>query len=471
MSARYEQLQKSSPCLYTPGSPVVIVAFGLLKDTETGSVIAQVKFQSIDTRRIVAARVDVHTYDISGDPLEGLTDFQYLDLNVSRDDLFGAKTAIHLPDYRTRQFSLQVNRIVFSDNTEWASPASAVWEPIVMQSLTAVLGSRELVEQYRRETIAAAEFVPEILADLWICSCGTLNRNTETACFSCLLAKERAFTAFDKHRLDENLAAHKATLREEAERQRVEREAAEERRKRQINRIKKKAIRISKILLPIIACIGVVLILFAVICAPKKSAETVLYERFAKVTDGHNIASIQSSPTSTEPSVFEPFVTLSPIPAPMSTPQAMDTPISASTLAPTQTLTPTTSQAPTSAPTSKPAVTPTQASTPTPTPRPTPTPTTNTTPTPTPTPKPTPIPTPDLTQGQRGFPKSGLTNSDYTNIRSTPSIDGNTLDWLNAGTELTIYRQEGDWYYVLVTNYPYQLYGYILVSEVTLKNG
>ena len=47
MAERFERLYKLSENLYIDGAPIIISAGALLKDTATGSVVAQIKFHSV----------------------------------------------------------------------------------------------------------------------------------------------------------------------------------------------------------------------------------------------------------------------------------------------------------------------------------------------------------------------------------------------------------------------------------------
>ena len=62
MSNRFEKLY-SLPCsLYAPNSPVIIVAGVLLKDTQTGRVLAQLKLKNISPKTIKAVTISVVPY-------------------------------------------------------------------------------------------------------------------------------------------------------------------------------------------------------------------------------------------------------------------------------------------------------------------------------------------------------------------------------------------------------------------------
>ena len=99
MSERYSKLFTLPENLYTTGAPVVIAAGALLKDNQSGNVLAQLKLQNINSRRIKAATVQIFPMDTAGDAIDETATYQYLDLNAGRDEFFGQKTAIPLTVY------------------------------------------------------------------------------------------------------------------------------------------------------------------------------------------------------------------------------------------------------------------------------------------------------------------------------------------------------------------------------------
>ena len=61
MSERYSRLFSLPTNLYAIGSPAIIVAGALLKDNQTGKVLAQLKIQNITTNPIKAVTVATST--------------------------------------------------------------------------------------------------------------------------------------------------------------------------------------------------------------------------------------------------------------------------------------------------------------------------------------------------------------------------------------------------------------------------
>ena len=242
MGERYSKLFTLPENLYTTGAPVVIAAGALLKDSQTGNVLAQLKLQNITSQTIKAATVQIFPMDTTGEAIAENTTYQYLDLSAGRDTFFGQKAAIPLPNAATRSFSVIVTEVIFLDNTKWLAdgkewrslkkPASIGW------------GDPELVKQFHCDYGEHSNNMLLEDEDLWICVCGAINRSGETCCHRCrqTLDNLRAFNIEDlRKRKDERLALEAA--------------AAEKRRSEE----KQRNLRIAKIA-------SIVLVAIAVLC-------------------------------------------------------------------------------------------------------------------------------------------------------------------------------------------------------------
>ncbi len=263
MSERYTRLFALEENLYSEGSPVVLSAGALLKDNQTGAVLAQLKIKNIGDKRIKAAAVRIACFDTLGKPLEGVVEKEYLDLDAGRGTEFGQKTLISLPDASARSFSVSVAWVAFSDNTVWNASGEALSALPKPTSLSEVLGDEELVKQYRVKYGAGAKTFPQKHKDLWFCACGALNRTDEEACHVCgqKLANLLPFDA-------EALKAEKnARLQKEAD----ERRRAEEEAKAAAAEKAKKSKKTAMIVTPIICfCIAFVILLTQVIIPKQK---------------------------------------------------------------------------------------------------------------------------------------------------------------------------------------------------------
>ena len=183
MSERYGKLFSLPENLYAEGSPVLVAAGNLLKDTQTGKILAQLKLKSISRSTIKAARVVLVALDTMGKPLDSETEKEYLDLSVGQGEEFGQKTAIPLPNASTRGFAVRVKQIIFADNSTWDG-TDAAWEPVpAAESLLHKLGDEETVRQYRLKFGGKCEVAAREHKDLWLCACGIWNR--EPKCCGC----------------------------------------------------------------------------------------------------------------------------------------------------------------------------------------------------------------------------------------------------------------------------------------------
>lgn len=214
---RYTSLYRLPENQYTAGSPVLLEAGALLKDSRTGAVLVQLKIRSVSAKLIRAVMVAVDAFDVSGAPLEGVPEYQYLDLSVPRDEPFGQHQAIVLPDANTRRASVRCTRVVFADGTSWEADPSTVWSPLPERTALEEALSPELAEQYRRDTAACAQMLPQRCGSLWSCACGALNSAEEKVCHRCGLSLDAQLAALDETALREHLAAYKEAEAKKAE--------------------------------------------------------------------------------------------------------------------------------------------------------------------------------------------------------------------------------------------------------------
>lgn len=184
MSERYSKVFSLPENLYAEGAPVVIAAGALLKDNQTGRVVAQLKLRNISPKTIKAATVCLSPMNTVGNPLGDAVSYEYLDLNSTRDTDFGSKSAIPMPDITTRSFDAAVVEVIFTDNSVWKA-SDAAWEALKgPEALTSRLDS-EMVKQFQIEYGSGAKNFFLEQKDLWHCVCGAVNRQGETVCHSC----------------------------------------------------------------------------------------------------------------------------------------------------------------------------------------------------------------------------------------------------------------------------------------------
>ena len=143
MSERYVKVFSGEPNLYAENAPVVIQASALLKDSETGKMIAQLKVQNISGKVISYVKTTITQFDAVNNPLGDSIDFEYLDLSATDKEDFGSKKPLPLPNASVRAFRVGVCTVGFADgsvwtgnNTDWKSEAedSAVSKAIAVEA-------------------------------------------------------------------------------------------------------------------------------------------------------------------------------------------------------------------------------------------------------------------------------------------------------------------------------------------------
>lgn len=252
MSERFERLFSLPENSYSKGSPVVVAAGALLKDTETGKIIAQLKLKSISAKTIKAVKVVLSPLDTVGNPLEGIVACEYLDLNVQRDEEFGQKKAIFLANPSTRSFLAEVTEVAFADNEVWTS-TNNLWHQLPKyETLDKELLDQAVIEQYRLKYGNKAKYWPIKSDDLWFCTCGVFNGSEEASCHHCGIQSEALF------------ACDLDALRAEAN-QRVEQEKEARNKEAQ----KQKRIAIS-VISAVTVCIAIILLITKLIIPSTK---------------------------------------------------------------------------------------------------------------------------------------------------------------------------------------------------------
>lgn len=264
MSERYSKLFSLTENLYATGSPVLIAAGALLKDNQSGKIIAQIKLRNIHRKAIKAAKVCIVPFDTVGCTLGDAVHYQYLDLSAARNEEFGQKIPIALPDAATRSFAATVEEIAFTDNSIWKATGEP-WEVLPVPTFIAKFHGAEFEKQFKIKYGQNCKNLPLSEKDLWYCACGELNRQEETNCHKCgkVYSEISSFSVDELNaEKDARLAKEKAQAEEAAEQARVQ---AEENRKK----VKK----LAKIIVPIvvIAIIAIIAVsAFTATQAPKK---------------------------------------------------------------------------------------------------------------------------------------------------------------------------------------------------------
>lgn len=223
MAERFTRLFQLGNDLYLDGSPVIVCAGALLNDTVTGAVIAQIKYQNISEKKIVAAKVQLCAYDAMRAALDERIEYSYHNLNLSSGAYWGGDKAIILPDRASNSFEIIGFSVAFDDGTCWKSECVDTFISIPASPLLVdELHDMALVEQYCIETTPKAKYVPIEYGSLWRCACGCINQGA--VCTGCNTEKTAAFEELSIPLLSEKMAERlEIEARQKAEKQEKER--------------------------------------------------------------------------------------------------------------------------------------------------------------------------------------------------------------------------------------------------------
>ena len=238
MSERYTRVYTQKENLYASGAPVIIKAGALLKDNQTGDILAQLKFKNILIKRIKALKIQLYPYDTMGNLLDETVAYQYLDLSAGLNSEFGSKEPVLVPNPVTRAFSVKVVSVAFADNTIWTA-GTEPWEPLPAQIKFKDKNHPEFVKQYHLTYGENANYLLLEEKDLWFCVCGAANEKDNEKCIVCGKSLEKL------RQFDMDALKRACVMRLKAEQIQKEKEEQEQQEKRAESR--KKRIKLIKI--------------------------------------------------------------------------------------------------------------------------------------------------------------------------------------------------------------------------------
>lgn len=257
MEDRFRSLYQLKQELYTEDAPLIIEKGSLLKDTQTNTLVIQLKFHSISQKPVKALKIRINTYDVSHILLPDVVGYQYLDMNITAGEKFGSNKAILLKNPVIRSFEIQEYSVVYSDDT--VKTVHGLFEMLPLsKTLKEEFDNKELENQYRIETVGQAMYIPIRYGKLWKCTCGEWNK--DNICSNCKAKEEIVFKRFNVELLTEHmekrLAERKIIREREAKLAAEEKKRLEEVRKVELAKKQKQ----TKIGLCAAAIIAVVLI-------------------------------------------------------------------------------------------------------------------------------------------------------------------------------------------------------------------
>lgn len=256
MADRFQELFSLENNLYIENAPIIISAAALLKDTKSGNIVVQIKFKSVSNKNIKGVKISLSAYDVSGKEINGVDDYQYLDLNIPNGQSFGSSKAIVMPETTTRSFNIKSLTVIFADSSIWENTSPDFVAIPNAKPLNCELENKKIIKQYQIATTNKANYIPNTFLNLWTCCCGEVNSGEY--CTNCGTNKNDTFSKYNITDLTE--AMNLRLDKEKEEQLELERKIIEEEKEK---KLKKKQI-IKKCMVGTSICIGMVLLLFVV---------------------------------------------------------------------------------------------------------------------------------------------------------------------------------------------------------------
>ena len=179
-----------------------------------GLQYCRLRLQVIDETRVRSVTVAVQALDAAGEALGLELPHRFLG-KAGRDDILGEKEPLVLPVDGAASFRLRVLSVFTETGGEWIPEAPFVPLP-AQEKLEAHYGAGELAEQFRIRYGSDCVYAITPAQDLWLCTCGAVNRAAEGSCHRC----HRVRAALEKVsvetlRTESESRARKAPLRHE----------------------------------------------------------------------------------------------------------------------------------------------------------------------------------------------------------------------------------------------------------------
>lgn len=216
MAKRYEVMKHIQQGYWIDNAPLLLSAHALIKDTVSDAVCAQCKLTNLCHLEINAVYISVSCIGADGNPVEGVKKYVYLDLKTRAGEFLGDDKLIPLPDKTTRQFTVALDKVVFSDGSVWQANVQNTFSALSNHLPLSKLAHLE--EQYRR--IAPEELqanLPERHATYWRCGCGQINLTETAYCVKCEYDLKSQLATIDTDTLEAQLAEYITQERQKKE--------------------------------------------------------------------------------------------------------------------------------------------------------------------------------------------------------------------------------------------------------------
>lgn len=128
MAERYSRIYTLPGNLYSDNSPVLIVAGALLKDNQTGKMLAQLKIQNLDERTVTGISLSFVLFDADSKQIGKPFAYQFNRISVEENSYFGQKEPIILPAGNIYSYQVSIQEVILSGGKVWKPEKE--WSPL-----------------------------------------------------------------------------------------------------------------------------------------------------------------------------------------------------------------------------------------------------------------------------------------------------------------------------------------------------
>ena len=263
---KYTTLYKLAGQYHCDDSPILVEAGALLKNEKTNRLMIQLKMKNISAMEISACKVWFQIKDSFGSEIETIAEHSYIDLHAKSGESFGSSIPVYVSKEEARTFEIAVVEIAFVNGKKWDGERKA-WPMISSpKSIDDYFEDQQLAKQFEIEVGESNRYVPEVRGSLFFCCCGDVRLENIDKCAVCGRSKKELLSIVnDSDGL--RLRAEERLKLEAEERKEKERLEEELRQKKEQN--KERLIKAIKVVVPIIAILGLIIILVVKIAMPE----------------------------------------------------------------------------------------------------------------------------------------------------------------------------------------------------------
>ncbi len=235
-------------------SPVEILRFQILQDTENGKKFLRYTMKNIGEKVIKAVHISIFCYDSYGNKTDEIAAFEYKKIFADKDECFGEDEVIPLNHMTSEKFDLYINHVFFKDKTVWNSrriltlehPQQPISEHPSFEAMKLACKKAGIDKQ--------ARYIPDIVDRFWRCTCGQMNESNANYCTKCKAERTVLNEIFHPDYLDEMqdmLEEKKNQIKEEKIQER------NEQMKQNLKKNTQKIRRWGRVLVPTVAAVAV----------------------------------------------------------------------------------------------------------------------------------------------------------------------------------------------------------------------